>query len=815
VFARVGTRRSWFEVFAIVFAALVLTELSSALRGPSTNFRVVAQLGSPELNSSKSGTKLKRIIVDYPEEESVFPPDMAPPTFLWRDTAEEAMAWQIDIVFADGSTAVHTTSRGELFQIGEIDEHCVAPSNERPTLTPQLAATRTWIPDDETWRSLKRHATGIPVTITFTGFRESHPVSHGKITIQISKDPVGAPIFYRDVPLMPTEGDKNAIKPLDPDAVPLIAWRLRYVGETRSHLLLTGMHTCANCHSFSNDGKTLGMDMDGPGNDKGLYALAPVQPQMTIRREDLISWNGDWQLGLTRVGFMSQVSPDGQYVLTTFTGPGLDLRGSYYLSNFKDYRFLQVFYPTRGILSWYSRIKGERRPLPGADDLDYVQTDGVWSPDGSYIVFARAKEKEPYRMFQIPAKYANDPNETQIKYDLYRIPFNGGKGGSAVPITGASGNGMSNNFPKVSPDGRWIVFVQCRNGQLMRPDSQLFIIPANGGVARRMRCNTRLMNSWHSFSPNGHWLVFSSKSRSPYTQMFLTHIDANGHDSPAILIENATAANRAVNIPEFVNIPEGGLLKINAPAAESFEIADHAAQLTRKGQLAEALAEWKRAVETDPEDEGARNGLALSLAKNGNYEEAVKNFRKATELNPKFVDAYVNWGELLYQLGKRDEAIAQWQRAVEVSPDYAKVQFRLGDAYYQMGRIREALAYWRKGISTDPNHLPILNQVAWLLATSPDSSIRNGAEAVSYAEKAVRMAGGDRAELLDTLAAAYAEAGRFSSATAVARRALVLAAQESNQELTEGLKTRTALYEAGTPFRDYSQITTLRMRLPD
>jgi len=374
---------------------------------------------------------------------------------------------------------------------------------------------------------------------------------------------------------------------------------------------------------------------------------------------------------------------------------------------------------------------------------------------------------------------------------------------------------MSNNFPKVSPDGRWIVFVQCRNGQLMRPDSQLFIIPANGGVARRMRCNTRLMNSWHSFSPNGHWLVFSSKSRSPYTQMFLTHIDANGHDSPAILIENATAANRAVNIPEFVNIPEGGLLKINAPAAESFEIADHAAQLTRKGQLAEALAEWKRAVETDPEDEGARNGLALSLAKNGNYEEAVKNFRKATELNPKFVDAYVNWGELLYQLGKRDEAIAQWQRAVEVSPDYAKVQFRLGDAYYQMGRIREALAYWRKGISTDPNHLPILNQVAWLLATSPDSSIRDGAEAVSYAEKAVRMAGGDRAELLDTLAAAYAEAGRFSSATAVARRALVLAAQESNQELTEGLKTRTALYEAGTPFRDYSQITTLRMRLPD
>ena len=127
---------------------------------------------------------------------------------------------------------------------------------------------------------------------------------------------------------------------------------------------------------------------------------------------------------------------------------------------------------------------------------------------------------------------------------------------------------MSNSFPKVSPDGRWIVFVQCRNGQLMRPDSQLYIVPAGGGQARRMRCNTPLMNSWHSFSPNGRWLVFSSKSRSPYTQMFLTHLDEEGSDSPPILIENATAANRAVNIPEFVNIPPDGLLKIEVPAVE-------------------------------------------------------------------------------------------------------------------------------------------------------------------------------------------------------------------------------------------------------
>jgi hypothetical protein len=187
------------------------------------------------------------------------------------------------------------------------------------------------------------------------------------------------------------------------------------------------------------------------------------------------------------------------------------------------------------------------------------------------------------------AEYANDPNETQIQYDLCRIPFNNGKGGRAEPIAGASGNGMSNSFPKVSPDGRWIVFVQSRNALLMRPDSQLYIVPAEGGQARRMRSNTPLMNSWHSFSPNGRWLVFSSKGRSPYTQMYLTHLDDQGNDSPAILIEDATAANRAVNIPEFVNIPPDGLVSIEIPVTEFYRRFDVAWSLADKGRLWSAI----------------------------------------------------------------------------------------------------------------------------------------------------------------------------------------------------------------------------------
>ena len=97
--------------------------------------------------------------------------------------------------------------------------------------------------------------------------------------------------------------------------------------------------------------------------------------------------------------------------------------------------------------------------------------------------------------------YANDPNETQIQYDLYRIPFNDGKGGTPERVVGASENGMSNNFPKVSPDGKWIVFVECKNGLLMRPDSKLYIVPFEGGEARPLESNLPLMNSWHTLHP--------------------------------------------------------------------------------------------------------------------------------------------------------------------------------------------------------------------------------------------------------------------------------------------------------------------------
>ena len=692
------------------------------------------------------------ITVDYPLEGSIFPPDIVAPTFLWRDSADASARWRIDVAFSDGSPALQLDTDGPRMKVGEIDPRCISTTNELPKLTPEQAAAHTWTPAPDVWEAIKKHSVEAAAVVTVSGFSEQdrkHPLSIGRVTIQTSRDPVGAPIFYRDVPLMPSETEKGIIKPLSATAIPLINWRLRDISKPESHIVLTGMYTCANCHSFSRDGKTMGMDMDGPANDKGLYALVTVQKQITINARDMVNWNPtqDRQYALNRVGFMSQVSPDGKYVLTTVNTADRAPQNNYYVVNFKNYKFLQVFYPTRGILAWYSRENGQREPLPGADNPSYVQTDGVWSPDGSYVVFARAAAKEPYPADGKMATYANDPEEVQIQYNLYRVPFNGGKGGEPEAIAGASGNGMSNTFPKVSPDGRWIVFVQCRNAQLMRPDSQLYIVPAKGGVARRMHCNTPLMNSWHSFSPSGRWLVFSSKARSPYTQMYLTHIDANGDDSPAILIENSTAANRAVNLPEFVNIPGDGIEAINTPAVDMYKQFDAAAQLSRNGKLDEAIAAWKALAASNPDDTRIHNNLGAALALRGRYAEAIPEYEKALELNPQFHTVHNNLGRAQLAAGRPDDAILSFQKGLEYYPESPELHDHLGLAYATQGKIDEAELEFDKALEVDPNYADAHRNLGRALAMTGHPE-----EGVSHLRRAT--------EINPQFADAYADLGR-------------------------------------------------------
>ena len=94
-----------------------------------------------------------------------------------------------------------------------------------------------------------------------------------------------------------------------------------------------------------------------------------------------------------------------------------------------------------------------------------------------------------------------------------------------------------------------------------------------------------------------------------------------------------------------------------------------------------------------------------------------------------------------------------------------------------------------------------MNDTAWLLATNPNASVRNGAEAVELAQRAIELSSGQEPAILGTLAAAYAEAGRFAEAVQTARKALELATQQNKPALAESIRAKIRLYEAGKPFR--------------
>ncbi len=690
------------------------------------------------------------ITVDYPFPQSIFPPDMVGPTFLFHDRAASAL-WLIDIAVAGQKGHILALADGRKPE-AEIDPRCGTHTDEYQEPAYQASA-KGWTADAEIWGLLTRFPE-TDITVAFHGLSEPdwrRPdaavalLSRGTIVLSVSRDPVGAPIVYRDVPLMPTTTQQGVIKPLADGALPLVEWRLRDLARPASLLLMKDLPTCANCHSFSNDGKYLGLDMDGPSGDKGAYAFAAVEPKMVITQDRVFSWNAiDPSRGT--FGLFSRVSPDGRYIVST-------VRESMFVTNYMDFRFLQTFYPTRGLLAVKDRETGRISLLPGADDPRFVHTNANWTPDGRTLVFLRGRAKDSEVTGERPLR-ANDPNEVQIQYDICTIPFNEGRGGEARPLPGASGNGKSHSFPKVSPDGRWIVWVQAHNGLLMRPDSELYIMRLDGGTPRRMSCNLAPMNSWHSFSPNGRWLVFASKAFSPYTQMFLTHIDEEGNDSPAVLIPNSTAANRAVNIPEFAAIPAGGLLSIDAPAVDYRRYVDRGLALIASRDLAGAFAELSQAERMKPDYPEMLAALGYYYRETGDVDRAVGYFEKTIALDPRNWAALNLYGMTLFRQKKYDEAMAKFEAAIAIYPinslSLANSLANMGGVEYARGSRDKAKAYFERALAANAQYVEARSNLAALL-------IREGkyAEAAGHYEKYLEIIPGD-AEVLANLAWIYA-----------------------------------------------------------
>jgi tetratricopeptide (TPR) repeat protein len=224
--------------------------------------------------------------------------------------------------------------------------------------------------------------------------------------------------------------------------------------------------------------------------------------------------------------------------------------------------------------------------------------------------------------------------------------------------------------------------------------------------------------------------------------------------------------------------------------------------LLQKGAVDEAISQFQQALQINPSDVEARNNLGGALLQKGRVDEAIAQFQKAQQIKPDDAETCYNLGNALLQKGSMDEAITCFQKALQTNPNYVDALNNLGNALYQKGKVNEAILQYQQALQINADQVQTLNNLAWILATCSQASLRNGNEAVELAQRADHLTDDSNPLILATLAAAYAEAGRFSEAVQIAQRALQMAGTQSNNRLADGIRSQLKLYQAGLAYHD-------------
>ncbi len=213
---------------------------------------------------------------------------------------------------------------------------------------------------------------------------------------------------------------------------------------------------------------------------------------------------------------------------------------------------------------------------------------------------------------------------------------------------------------------------------------------------------------------------------------------------------------------------------------------------------------FTHALEITSNNDVAENNLGIVFLEKGRLDEAISLLQAAVDLRPANGPAHENLAKALLQKGQVADALVHYRKLLELQPEDIEVHNIVGTVLVQQGRIREGVEEWQKVLAIDPDNGNALSNLAWVFATSPDDSLRDGAKAVQLAERALHISGNRIPIVFRTLAAAYAETGQFSEAIETAQRGAELANSQGNAGLATELRNSVALYQAGRPLRDPS-----------
>jgi tetratricopeptide (TPR) repeat protein len=227
--------------------------------------------------------------------------------------------------------------------------------------------------------------------------------------------------------------------------------------------------------------------------------------------------------------------------------------------------------------------------------------------------------------------------------------------------------------------------------------------------------------------------------------------------------------------------------------------------LQKKGDSQGAIAAYEKAISIQGRYPAAHYNLGIALDKNGQIEEAIAHYQEALKEQPDYPEAYYRLGNDFLHKGRVEEAIAAYEQNLKSRSRYPEVENNLGLALVQKGRPSEAIVHWQNALAVQPDSVDPLNNLAWVLATFPESWIRNRKQALLLAQRANQLSGDNNPAILRTLAAAYAENGRFTEARVTAERGLQLANAQDNPALASILERDLAHYRVNAPVRTATQ----------
>lgn len=228
------------------------------------------------------------------------------------------------------------------------------------------------------------------------------------------------------------------------------------------------------------------------------------------------------------------------------------------------------------------------------------------------------------------------------------------------------------------------------------------------------------------------------------------------------------------------------------------------------GRITEAVAHFERVLQIEPNEPTAHASLGAALLKIGQTNAALAHFQKSVEIEPTQSPVHSSLGVVLLELGRLEESLPHLQTALKIDPENSEAHYNLGNAFLQMGQANEAVAEYKRALRINPDDTEALNNVAWILATWPDALTRDGTKAVDLAERADSLTRSKSPVISATLAAAYAEAGRFADALKTGQRALELANAEGNAARADSIRAQIAVYQSGAAFRDHRYSSTPR-----